>query len=68
MEPSRITVEDAKYQIDQGQDILFLDARNEKAWAEADQKLPGAIRIPVDEIEMHSHKLPHDRCIVTYCT
>jgi hypothetical protein len=69
MEPSRITAEQAKYKIDhRDDDILFIDTRNEKAWAESDQKLPGAIRIPVDEIELHTHKLPRDRCIVTYCT
>jgi hypothetical protein len=44
----------------------LIDTRNEKAWAESDQKLPGALRITADQIELHTHKLPRDQLIVTY--
>lgn len=68
MEPSRIRAVEVKDKIDRGEAIVLIDTRNEKAWAESDQKLPGARRIPVDEIELHTHTLPRDQWIITYCT
>ena len=68
MEPSRITVQDARYKVDHGDGIFFLDTRNDKAWHESDRKLPGAMHLAVDEVEFWSHKLPRDKLIVTYCT
>ncbi|HET9788008.1 MAG TPA: hypothetical protein VFP47_12770 [Pyrinomonadaceae bacterium] len=68
MEPSRITVEEAKDKLDHGQEIFFLDTRTEEAWTASDQKLPGTMRLKVDEVEFWSHKLPRDKLIVTYCS
>jgi rhodanese-related sulfurtransferase len=68
MEPSRISPADAKSEIDDGEPIFFLDVRNPQAWAGASQKLPGAVHLAVDEVELQSHKLPRDKLIVTYCT
>jgi rhodanese-related sulfurtransferase len=48
--------------------IFFLDSRNPKAWAEAETRLPQAIRVPADEVEKHFADIPHDRPIVAYCT
>ena len=68
MEPSRITAEEAKYKMDHGEEVCFLDTRNDKAWTESDRKLPGAMRLAVDEVQVWSHKLPRDKLIITYCT
>jgi len=51
-----------------GEKIVFLDTRNPKAWAEADAKLPGAIRVEADRVGEHVREIPHGRPIVTYCT
>ena len=68
MEPSRIRAIDLRDRIERGEETVLIDTRNPKAWAESDQKLPGALRIPADEIELHTHKLPRDQLIVTYCS
>lgn len=68
MEPSRITAPQAEEQLKRGEKILFLDVRNPNAWAQSGEKLPGAKRIALDEIELHSHHLSRDHCIITYCT
>jgi len=65
---SRISVEDLRGRLDRGEDIFFVDTRNPKAWAEAKTKLPGAIRVPADQVEQHLADIPRDRMIVTYCT
>jgi len=68
MEPSRIRAIDLLDRIQRGEETVLIDTRNPEAWAESDRKLPGALRIPADEIELHTHKLPRDQLIVTYGT
>jgi rhodanese-related sulfurtransferase len=47
---------------------LFVDARNPNAWSEGKTKLPGAMRVPANDLKSHLADLPKDRPIVTYCT
>ena len=68
MAAQRITVKDGKERLDRGEDIFFVDTRNPKAWGEAETKLPGAIRVPADQVEQHFADIPRDRPIVSYCT
>lgn len=68
METTRVTVDEVKERMDRGEAFTFVDTRNPKAWAEADMKLPGAIRIPADEVEQHLDQIPRDRTVITYCT
>jgi rhodanese-related sulfurtransferase len=68
MEPTRVTVDEVKERMDRGEPIVFLDARNPNAWAGSDVKLPGAIRVPADEVQEHIGDIPRDRTIITYCT
>ena len=65
---NKITVEDVRARLDRGEDIFFVDTRNPKAWGEAKTKLPGAIRVPADQVEQHLADIPRDRTIVVYCT
>lgn len=68
MEPTRLTVDEVKERMDRGEQFVFVDTRNPKAWAEAQTKLPGAIRVPADEVEGHLGEIPRDRVVITYCT
>jgi len=68
MEATRVTVDEVKERMDRGEAFTFVDTRNPKAWAEADTKLPGAIRIPADEAEQQLDQIPRDRTVITYCT
>ena len=68
MEPTGITPEEANARMVRGDRITFVDTRNPKAWAEADTKLPEAIRVPAEEAEKHLADIPRDGTIVTYCT
>ncbi len=68
MEPKRISVAEVKAKQDAGVKITFLDARNPIAWGQADTKIPGAIRVPVDEVDQHLVEIPKEGLIVTYCT
>ena len=68
MEPTRITIDEAKERIDRGEPLVFIDSRNSEAWAKASTRLPDAVRVPADEIEEHLKEIPRDRTIVSYCT
>jgi len=68
MEATRVTVDEIKERMDRGEQFTFVDTRNPKAWAEAETKLPGAIRVPADEVEQHLSEIPHNRTVIAYCT
>ena len=64
----RITVDQLKHRMDAGEDFTILDVRNPQAWSESDQKLPHAIRVPLDKFEDHRSQIPKNKPVVTYCT
>jgi rhodanese-related sulfurtransferase len=68
MKPIALTAAEAKEMLDRGGPIVFVDARNPVAWGQATQKLPGAVRIPVDEVPQHLKDLPPGATAITYCT
>jgi rhodanese-related sulfurtransferase len=68
MEATRVTVDEIKTRMERGEQFTFVDTRNPKAWGEADTKLPGAIRVPADEVAQDLSEIPHDRTVITYCT
>jgi rhodanese-related sulfurtransferase len=67
-EVTRVTPDEIKQRMDRGEPIAFVDARNPQAWAESEEKLPGAIRVPADAIEDHLSEIPRDRAVIVYCT
>jgi rhodanese-related sulfurtransferase len=48
--------------------VALIDARNPIAWGSSKVKLPGAIRMPIDEVDRHLPALPRDRRLIVYCT
>ena len=68
MAPTRVTADEIIERMNRGEKFTFLDTRNPKAWSESDEKLPGALRVPADELEKHLDQIPRDRTIITYCT
>ena len=67
-EATRITADELQERMNRGEQFTILDNRNPKAWAEAGTKLPGALRVPGEEIEKHLNEIPRDRAVITYCT
>jgi len=64
----RITKEDVKRRLDAGEHILFVDARSPEAWEGSNEMIPGAIRVPADEVERHLTEIPSRGPVVAYCT
>jgi rhodanese-related sulfurtransferase len=69
MDALRITAQEVSRRIDEGDKVFFVDSRGQQSWNESDERLPGAVRIPVDMVEDRANSnLPGDALIVTYCT
>jgi rhodanese-related sulfurtransferase len=68
MEVTKVSVHEVRALMERGDPLVFIDARNAKAWDESKVKIPGAIRVPADEVDGHLREIPHDRPIITYCT
>jgi rhodanese-related sulfurtransferase len=64
----RITVDELRKRMEAGEEFTFVDARNPQAWQQSNEKLPGAIRVPVDALDQNISRIPKDKPIVTYCT
>ena len=54
--------DDEEHRSTGGERVTFVDARNPVAWASASDKLPGAIRVRVDEVDQHIGGLPLQTC------
>lgn len=65
---TKLTPRQVKERIDRGEAVLFIDARNPQAWQEAKTMLPGAVRVPADEVAEHLGEIPRDRTVIVYCT
>jgi rhodanese-related sulfurtransferase len=68
MPSNRISPEEANARVLAGEPIVFVDSRNDKAWQQSDRKIPGAIRVPADEVESHLNEIGKDATVITYCT
>ena len=67
MQPDRITVEEVARRIDAGEKLVFVDAREPNHWAESEELIGGATRVPPDEVAHHAGRLPKNPLVV-YCS
>ncbi len=65
---ARITPEEVKQKMDNGEDLLILDLRDAIEFEVEPQTIPGALHLSVEELEVEHHNIPRDREIVLFCT
>jgi len=66
-EDLRIGARDAKRLVDAGEAIV-LDVVASGVWEALEEAVPGAVRIPPEEIGSRFGELPREKAIVAYCT
>jgi 3-mercaptopyruvate sulfurtransferase SseA len=54
--------DDLKSQLDAGKDVLIIDVRNARSFER--ETIPGAINIPLEELEEHLKSIPKDKLLV----
>jgi membrane protein DedA with SNARE-associated domain len=67
LELARISVAELKRMIDSGNAPLIVDVRNRSAHLHDPRRIPGAMRLTIDEINEKLGELPREREIVVYC-
>ena len=65
---ARISAAELYELIDAGAAPLIVDVRTASAWALEPQWIPGAIHLPIHDLDKHVKELPRDREIILYCT
>lgn len=68
MDAPRMTKEEFKRKIDAREDLTILDVRNPFDYAASSKKIPGAVRIPLKELESRIGELDKAKEAVAYCT
>ena len=68
MASNRISPEEANARVLAGEPVVFLDARNPKAWSASDRKIPGALRVTADDVRSHMDDIADDATVIAYCT
>jgi rhodanese-related sulfurtransferase len=64
----RMSAQELKRRMDANQNITVIDTRNPQAWEQSDTKIPGAIRVPIDQLESNLGRIPKEGTVVAYCT
>jgi hypothetical protein len=67
LELARISVHELKTMIESGNAPLIVDVRNRSAHLHDPRRIPGAMRLTIDEINEKLGDLPREREIVLYC-
>jgi rhodanese-related sulfurtransferase len=62
---NRISIDDVKRR---SEELVFVDARSATSLRRDPTQVPGAIHVPVKELDQRIKLLPRDRTLVTYCT
>jgi rhodanese-related sulfurtransferase len=59
-------VEELHRKLADGDEVMVIDVRSERAMPR--DPIPGALRIPLNEMEARQSEIPRDRDIVLFCT
>ncbi len=65
---ARITPEEVKQKLDAGEDLLIVDVRDALEFSAEPRTLPGAIHLPLEQLDKRQHMIPRDREIVLCCS
>lgn len=63
-QPERMAIDDLKRQLDAGAEVLLIDVREDHEVA--DGSIPGAVHIPVGELEERMSDIPKDVRLVFF--
>jgi membrane protein DedA with SNARE-associated domain/rhodanese-related sulfurtransferase len=68
LDMARISVEELRRQIEQGDAPVIVDVRSTTAHSLEARRIPGAVNVPVQDAARHLSELPRDREIILYCS
>lgn len=66
MQLAELTPGEVKARMERGERFIFVDARSLEEWNAAENKLPGAVHVPMDGIGEHLKNIPWGHPVVSY--
>jgi hypothetical protein len=66
LDVARITAEELQGRLNSGEDLYIVDLRSRLS--EEAEPIPGAIRMPPEELSARSREIPRDREIILFCS
>ena len=67
LEAPRISTDELKRLMDEGEDVVVVDLRK-GSYLESDKRIEGDVRIHIDDLEQEYTRLPEGARVVTFCT
>ena len=64
---ARITPEELKSKLDAGEDLMILDVRHSLEFKAEPQTIPGALFLPLEQLQKGQPPIPPDREVILYC-
>jgi Rhodanese-like domain len=64
----RISIEELKAKLDAGAQILILDVRATDGWNSSTNKIKGAVRVPMEDVDKKKGEWNKATEIITYCS
>ena len=64
----RITIDQLKAKLDAGAQVLILDVRALDGWSSSANKIKGAVRVPMEDIDKKKGEWNKSQEIITYCS
>jgi hypothetical protein len=64
----RITIDALKARLDSGAQILILDVRALEGWNSSPNKIKGAVRVPMEDVDQKKGEWSKVSEIITYCS
>ena len=66
--PPHLTAAQLKDRLDRGESVVVVDVRQPHGYQQYPGQIPGALRIPPDELPERYQRLPRDQLLVLTCT
>lgn len=64
----RITIDQLKAKLDAGAQVLILDVRALDGWSSSANKIKGAVRVPMEDVDKKKGEWNKATEIITYCS
>jgi hypothetical protein len=64
---ARISPEELKQKFDAGEDMIILDVRHPLEFQGEPLTIPGALYLPIEQLDMNHPQIPQDREVILYC-
>ena len=65
---ARISPKELKEKLDAGEEVVIVDLRHSLDFQAEPHTIPGALRVPVEELDQRHHEIPKNLEVVLYCT